>query len=85
VTYTIEFRPAAAKDFRQLPSTLKERLKPRIDALAMNPRPPGAVKLQGEDNAYRIRVGEYRIVYEVYDRLVLVAVVRIRHRREVYR
>jgi len=60
-------------------------LRPRIDALADGPRPAGAKKLKGGGELWRIRVGDYRIVYAVRDRILLVLVVRVAHRREVYR
>ena len=62
-----------------------QRIRAAIDLLAENPRPPNCVALQGETGVYRVRVGDYRIVYEVFDRVLVVQVVRIGHRREVYR
>jgi mRNA interferase RelE/StbE len=56
-----------------------------INALADNPRPPGVQKLSAEDNVYRLRAGDYRVLYQIVDRQLLVLVVRVRHRREVYR
>ena len=53
--------------------------------LADNPRPRGVEKLEGRENRYRIRVGDYRVIYEIHDEVLLVLVVRIGHRREVYR
>ena len=85
MAYTIRFRPSATRSMRKLPRSVQVRLKPRIDALAENPRPPGVDKLAGEENAYRIRVGDYRIIYEVRDIVLVVVVMRIGHRREVYR
>lgn len=63
----------------------QQRIRAALDLLADNPRPPNCVVLQGEDSAYRVRVGDYRVVYEVLDQVLLVHVVRIGHRREVYR
>lgn len=63
---------------------MKERIGAAIEALASDPRPPGAVKLAGRDD-FRIRVGDYRIVYAVEDAEQIVLVARIAHRREVYR
>ena len=63
---------------------MQERLKPRILALGEDPRPPQAVKLTGQ-NAYRIRVGDIRVIYEIHDRVLLVVVLRVAHRRDVYR
>jgi len=82
--YRVEFAPSAVRQFRDLPREVQRRLSPRIDALALDPRPRGCVKLQGETR-YRIRSGEYRVVYEVEDRVLRVLVVRVAHRREVYR
>jgi len=63
---------------------MRERIGKAIDALAADPRPPGAVKLSGHDD-FRVRVGDYRVVYAVDDTERLVLVARIAHRREVYR
>lgn len=85
VSYQIEFVKQAAKQFKILPTQEQERLKAKIDALVSEPRPVGVVKLVGEDNLYRIRVGDYRVVYVIQDDLLLILVVKIAHRREVYR
>lgn len=83
--YRIEFAPAAARAFRALPVAVQRRLSPKIDALATTPRPPGVVNIRGEQNLLRLRAGDYRIVYQVQDDALLVLVVRIGHRRDVYR
>lgn len=75
--------PSAAREFRRLHGSLRERIRSAIDGVAMDPRPAGMVKLAGRDD-YRVRVGDYRVVYAVDDELV-VLVARIAHRREVYR
>lgn len=85
MTYCIEFAKPAVKQFKALPPQDQQRLKPKIDALAQEPRPAGMVKLSGEDDLYRIRVGDYRIVYTIEDTQLLVLVLKVRHRREVYR
>jgi mRNA interferase RelE/StbE len=85
MTYRIEFVSQAAKQFRTLPSQLQERLKAKIDALSNNPRPYGVTKLAGEDDLYRIRGGDYRIIYTIQDEHLLILVVKIGHRRDVYR
>jgi mRNA interferase RelE/StbE len=76
--------PAAARSYRRLHSPLRDRINAAIDRLATDPRPEGVVKLAGRDD-YRIRVGDYRIVYAVDDDERLVIIARIAHRREVYR
>lgn len=83
--YTVEFSPGAEREFRKLAREIQLRLRLRIDALADDPRPTGAKKLKGGDQLWRIRMGDYRIVYEVRDQMLVVLVVRIAHRREVYR
>jgi mRNA interferase RelE/StbE len=83
--YSVEFVPSAARAFRALDRAVQQRLAKRIDALAHEPRPAGVEKLRRTKNRYRVRTGDYRIVYEVEDGLLLVLVVRIGHRREVYR
>lgn len=84
MTYQIEFAKRAAKQFKALPIKEQERLQPKIDALATEPRPGGVVKLSGEEDLYRIRVGNYRILYAIQDAQLLVLVVKVGHRREVY-
>ena len=83
--YTIEFRPSARKALSTLPTQIGARLAPKIDALADNPRPAGCVKLAGQENLYRIRVGDYRIVYQIQDNRLIVVVILVAHRRDVYR
>jgi mRNA interferase RelE/StbE len=74
----------AVRAYRRLHGPLRDRIRAAVDGLATEPRPVGAVKLAGRDD-FRIRVGDYRIVYAVDDRDRLVLVARIAHRREVYR
>ena len=83
--YQIEFSRQADRQFRNLPSQIQQRLKSKIDPLANTPRPHGSEKLSGTDQLYRSRVGDYRIVYAVEDERLLVLVVKVGHRREVYR
>jgi mRNA interferase RelE/StbE len=85
VTYTIEFRPSARRDLKQLPMSMVSRVDETILRLGNDPRPPGCEKMAGRKNRYRVRVGDYRIVYEIHDRVLIVLVVQIGHRREVYR
>jgi mRNA interferase RelE/StbE len=83
-TYEVKFATSAAKEFRSLPLELKSRIGAAIDGLRQDPRPPGVRKLVGHERLYRIRVGQYRVVYEVDDKKQLVRITRVRHRREVY-
>ena len=83
--YRIEFRPAALREIRRVPKPFKGRLLTAISALAETPRPPGSVQLQGPEGFCRVRVGDYRIVYLIEDRVLLICVVRVAHRKDVYR
>ena len=85
MAYSVSLAPAAVRQFRKLPILIQQRLKPHIDSLAVVQRPAGTKKLEGEPNLYRIRVGDYRILYYVWDTEQEVLVVKIAHRREVYR
>lgn len=82
--YELIYLPSIAKDLRGLPKTDVRRILRRAEALREQPRPPAAIKLIGQER-YRIRQGDYRIVYSINDHLVIVTVVKIGHRREVYR
>lgn len=82
--YTIEFSPTALRDYKKLPENAVEGLNLAIDSLALNPRPSGYKKLKGRD-AYRIRIGDYRIIYEIHDKILTIVIFRIRHRKDVYR
>ena len=83
--YRIELKPSAAKSLDRLPVDLQKRIVRALETLAANPHPPGVVKMAGDDNLWRLRVGDFRIVYEIHDDVLLVLVLRIGHRREVYR
>ena len=83
--YEVRLARRAVRSLADLQRRDQQRMRAAIDLLAENPRHPNCVALQGETGVYRVRVGDYRIVYEVYDRLLMVQVVRIGHRREVYR
>lgn len=83
--YRVEVARRALKALQRLPRPGQQRVRAAIDLLADDPRPPGCVKLTGEDGTYRVRTGDYRIVYDVLDDRLVVQVVRIGHRREVYR
>ena len=82
--FELRFKPSVAKDLRGVPKTEVRRLLKRIEALADNPRPVGCEKLTGRD-LYRIRQGVYRIVYSVDDAAVVIEVIKVGHRRDVYR
>ena len=85
MTYRIEVKPQAEKALAKIPHPHRRRIARAIDALARNPRPPGSAKLAGGDDAYRLRVGVYRIVYQVLDKVLIVYIVRVAHRKDIYR
>ena len=83
-SYKVEIKRSAAKELEQLPPKDRARVATRIQSLRFDPRPPGVEKLSGQER-YRLRQGDYRILYEIHDELVVVIVVKIGHRRNVYR
>ena len=83
--YSVEIARRAIKSIAKLPRKEQQRIRAAIELLADEPRPPACVALSGEDSAYRVRVGDYRIVYEVIDTRLVIQVVRVGHRRDVYR
>jgi mRNA interferase RelE/StbE len=85
VTYQVEFTKKASKQLDKLSKDLQQKIKTKVQELADNPRPGGVVKLENSDDRYRIRVGDYRVLYEIQDDLLIVSVIRVGHRREVYR
>jgi mRNA interferase RelE/StbE len=85
MAYRVEFLPRADKQLRALPHLLQARIARAVRSLAENPRPPGCVKLADTDDLWRIRVGDYRVIFHIQDAKLLVLVVRIGHRRDVYK
>ena len=83
--YKVEFTSSAAIEFRSLTTQLKRRIAPILDSLSQDPRPVGVRKLAGYENLYRVRIGQYRVIYEVNDDNLIIRVTRVRHRREAYR
>jgi len=83
--YEIEIAASAAKAFKKLDKATQQRLARQIDLLALNPLPHGARKLRDGHDLYRIRSGDYRIIYSIQDRLLIVLVVAIGNRKDIYR
>ncbi len=83
--YKIAFAPAALRQLRKLPEQDRKRIVREIGLLETNPRPSGAKKLRGADTLWRIRVGDYRVVYEIEDARLTVLVLRVAHRKDIYR
>ena len=83
-SYRVALASSAEKELNKLPGQLVARIVPRLENLASNPRPSGCKKLKGGDHEWRIRVGDYRVVYTIDDAKLRVEVTRIRHRSAVY-
>jgi mRNA interferase RelE/StbE len=82
---SIQFVESAAISLKKLPTDLQGRISAKTDALADNPCPTGTRKMRGDEHAYRMRIGDYRVVYDVLEDVIVVLVLRIGHWREVYR
>lgn len=82
--YRITFARSARKELEALDASIVNRIFQKIEMLAEEPRPPGCLKLTGEEDLWRIRVGDYRVLYTINDKQKLVDVIAVRHRREAY-
>jgi mRNA interferase RelE/StbE len=85
MAFRIEWKKSTRKDLRKLPSSAADKIVEAVEHLSQNPFPHGVEKLSGSEHAYRIRLGDYRIVYEVVTESKLVEIQRVRHRKDVYR
>jgi len=83
--YTIIFKNKARKELLSFPGYVIVSIEKKIDALAYNPRPSGYKKLKGSINEYRIRVGNYRVLYTIHDDIITVFIFKIAHRKDVYK
>lgn len=83
--YSIEWRPSTKKDLKKISRVEVPKIIEAVESLSDQPRPPGSTKLSGSDLTYRIRVGDYRVIYEIRDEIILVEVVKVGHRKDVYR
>jgi mRNA interferase RelE/StbE len=84
MTYQVRLAPAAVRQLRELDPPGRRRVQAAIDLLAENPRPPGARQLVGGAGEWRVRTGDFRIIYDIRDEELLVLVVKVGHRRDVY-
>ena len=84
-SYRVSLTASTEKELHRLPTKMVARIMPRLEHLASAPRPPGCKKLKGGDKEWRIRVGDYRIVYVIDDTVKTVDVTRIAHRSDVYK
>ncbi len=82
--YEVELSEVAKKDLAKLNPQVRDRIRLAFRVLSGNPRPPKSIKLMGR-SGYRVRVGDYRIIYEIFDKKVIILIMRIGHRREIYK
>lgn len=85
MTYRIDFAPAATRQLRKLDPVARQRIQAAIELLGTDPRPAAAKRLVGGGGEWRVRTGDYRIIYEIHDQNLLVLVVALGHRRDIYR
>ena len=83
--FEIEYTKAARKDLRKLDQATRDRIGASIDHLASDPHPPGSRKMVGSEALFRIRVGDYRVIYEVRNKLLTVFIIKVGHRGNIYR
>ena len=83
--YAIEFTRSAQKELLKLSTEMIRRIVPKIDALSLEPFPSGCVKIVGAEDLWRIRIGDYRVIYSVQQTIQLITIERIRHRKDAYR
>ena len=82
--YRIEWRSSTKKDLRRISKSEVQKIIESVEALSKQPRPNGSMKLSGSDFTYRIRIGNFRVIYEIHDDVVLIEVVKVGHRKDVY-
>jgi mRNA interferase RelE/StbE len=85
MTYAVRVAPSAQRQLRKLDPAARRRVQAAIELLGADPRPPRATRLVGGAGEWRVRTGDYRIIYEIHDEEVVVLVLRVGHRRDVYR
>jgi mRNA interferase RelE/StbE len=84
MNYSVTLSPAAARQLRKFDPEVRRRIQAAIELLAENPRPPAATRLVGGGGEWRVRTGDYRVIYEIHDGELLILILRMAHRREVY-
>lgn len=83
--FRIDYKKAARKELKKLDQSARERIGAAIDALGLEPHPPGSRKTVGSEALFRIRVGDYRVIYEVQNEILTIFIIRIGHRKDIYR
>lgn len=84
-SYRIEYAKGVDKDLRSIPIKIANRIAKAIDKLALEPQPSASVKLVGFESEYRIRVSDYRVIYQIHDSVLIVLVIEVGHRKDIYR
>ena len=83
--FQIIFKRSAQKDIRRIPQSILQFIYEHIEALATNPLPPGVKPVSGYDNYYRIRIGQYRVIYELSTSIRIIFIARVGHRKDIYK
>jgi len=83
-SYKIEWKQSAVKELKKLPKEMIAKILVAVQKLSLNPFPPKTTKLVGTHQSFRIRVGDYRIVYNIFSKTLIIEIVRVKHRRNVY-
>lgn len=84
-TYKIEWKRSATKELRKLPRQMISKVVAAVDSLSSNPYPQGVRKLVSTENSYRIRVGDYRVLYNIVEKKLIVEIIRVGHRKDICR
>ncbi len=84
MAYRIEFSPSAEREYKRLPEHVRDRIRPKLRALTEDPRPAGTTKLVAARDLYRIRIGDYRVICDIRDQVLVVLIVSVAHQREIY-
>lgn len=85
MSYRIEVKPSAAKSLQKVPKPERKRIIEKIDGLAQGPPDPAQTKMKGNNPFHRVRVGDYRVIYEIQEDVLLILILKIGHRKDVYR
>ena len=85
MTYKIQNKKSVEKDLRRIPIVLQKKIRSEIDKLKSNPFKRGAIKIHGYENYFRLRIGEYRVIYNVHKQIEVLIVVKVGHRKNVYK
>jgi mRNA interferase RelE/StbE len=85
LSYIIRFKKSAEREIEKLPASVVKRIVPAIDDLAFNPRPNGSKKLKSKEEIWRIRIGDYRVLYSIEDVIKIIEVRNIGHRKDIYK